>query len=317
MVSKHFSFDNFEKLGQQKLGEIKSKLGLIVTDYDETLRSRVYPDFTDILAIDLIKKALQRCPLIITTARAATAIKLFLPFFSEKTIKFPHHRFFLAGGNGRMLYEITNGYLKQIYDHGLTAKDVKSILEVYVNAVEHLNIQTDELLPRGLETYHRIISQNWDGIIPTEIFEQCLKYAGRIFTEKAKVGLVRALDDRRNLALISHLSVNFDRNYPDEFQLIEGDVDIHIVKKLPEDGKVAAVKTVINLLRIKPEHVATFGDLPEGNDRELLTSFPFSFTNAVDFCQKKADPIAPPFLLPGASDSPIGCVHRAINFLIQ
>ena len=51
-----------EKLGQQKLGEVKPKLGLIAADYDETLRSRVYPDFTDILAIDVSEQALQQIP---------------------------------------------------------------------------------------------------------------------------------------------------------------------------------------------------------------------------------------------------------------
>lgn len=313
----HKQLTHHEKLSRKKLEEIKSQLMLIAADYDETLRSRVYPDFTDILAIDLIKKILRRCPLIITSARSATAIKLFLPIF-EKPIKSPYHRFFLGGGNGRMLYELTNGHLKQMYDHGLTVEDAKSILELYDDVIlKHLNIKTDEFLPKGLETYRSIISQNWDAIIPVAIFEQCLKYEGRIFTEKAKVGLVRALDNRRNRALIYHLSASLDRKYSNKFQLIEGDIDIHIVKKLPEDGKVTAVKTVIDLLQIKSEQIATFGDSPEGNDQEFLTSFPFSFTNAVDYCQKKADFTKTPFLLPKAYHSPIGCVYKAIDFLLQ
>ncbi|MBI4225972.1 HAD hydrolase family protein [Candidatus Roizmanbacteria bacterium] len=306
-----------EKLGQQNLEEVKPKLGLIAADYDETLRSRYYPDFTDNRAIELIKKTLTRYTIIITTARGATAIRTFLPHFSQSARQSLRSRFFLAEGNGRMLYELTNGQPNPIYDHGLTSKDIKSILELYDDIVEKLNIQPNALHIKGLEAYRKIISQNWDGFIPTKFFEQCRKYKGRVFTEKAKVGLVKLLNEKRNESLISDLSDTLERKYPNKFQVIVGDVDIHIVKKLREDGKVTAVKTVTNLLRIKLEQVATFGDLPEGNDRGLLTSFPFSFTNAVDFCQKKADPAAPPFLLPGASNSPIGCVHQAIDFLIQ
>lgn len=306
-----------KKLGQQKLEAIKPQMKLIATDYDETLRSRVYPKFTDIRAIELIKKILTCYPVIIITARGATAIKTFLPHFSQMSQQTQSCRFFLGGGNGRTFYELTNGHPKQIYDHGLTPKDIKSILEIYNDVVEKLNIHLDTLHIKGLDTYRKIISQSWDGFIPSKVLDLCRNYEGQVFTEMVKVGLVRVLDDRRNHALISQLSATLDREYPNQFQVIEGDVDIHIMKKLPEDGKVTAVKTVIALLGINPKHVAVFGDLPEGNDRELLINFPYSFTNAVDFCQKKANPESPPYLLPGALDSPIGSVHQAIEFLIQ
>lgn len=306
-----------EKFTQQKLEEIKLKLMLIATDYDETLRSRVYTDFSDDRAVDLIKKILTHYVVLIITARGVTAIKILLPLLSQNTKQSSRHRFFLGTGNGRILYEVTDKHLKEIYNHGLTVLDIKSILEVYEKVFNQLKIKKKELLSKGLETYQSIISQlgNDDG--PREIFKQCFKYDGRVFTEKAKVGLVQIKDETRNNRLISHLSHFLQREHPDKFQVIKGDIDIHIVKKLPEDGKVTAAKKVIGLLGIKLNQVAVFGDLPNGNDKEILTSFPFSFTNAIDFHRKKADPTSSPFLLPGALESPIGSVHTAIHFLLS
>ncbi|HLC94610.1 MAG TPA: hypothetical protein VJH96_03510 [Patescibacteria group bacterium] len=306
-----------EKLTQQKLEEIKLKLMLIATDYDETLRSRVYTDFNDDRAIDLIKKILTHHALLIITARGATIIKILLPHFGRNAKQVPRHRFFLGTGNGRILYEVINKHLKEIYNHGLTALDVKSILEVYEEVFDGLKIKKKELLPKGLKTYQSIILQLRNDRIPRQIFKQCFKYNGGVFTEEAKVGLVQIKDQTRNNKLISHLSHSLDKKHPNKFQVIRGDIDIHIVKQLPEDGKVTATKKVIDLLAVKLGQVAVFGDLPNGNDKEILTSFPFSFTNAIDFYREKTEPTSSPFLLPGALESPIGSVHKAIHFLLN
>lgn len=306
-----------EKIGRQKLEEIKPQLALIATDYDETVRSRIHPTFSDNRAFKLIQTILLRYPLIIITARAATAIKTFLPYLNKNTLLTLKSRFFLGGGNGRMLYELIGKNFQEIYTNSLTAFEVKSILEVYDEVFTRLKIKKSELLQKGLTTYKLITSQLWNGIIPYEIFKQCLIYKYRVFTEKAKVGLIRVSNDTQNHIFISCLSATLNRKYPDKFQVIEGDIDIHIVKKMIEDGKVKAVKTVIHLMQIKSEQVATFGDLPNGNDRGLLTHFPFSFTNSVDFFKKKPNLTFPPFLLPGALNSPINSVHKAFNFLLR
>ena len=101
------------------------------------------------------------------------------------------------------------------------------------------------------------------------------------------------------------------------YQAAAGDETfVHITKKLAEDSKVVAIRAILKLLGLKSNQVATFGDMPVGNDAGLL-SFPYSFTNADEFAKIKKNSAEPPYLLLNQSLTPVERVYKAIDYLIS
>lgn len=303
-----------EKFGQEKLNEVKKNLRLLALDYDGTLYSHHDPKFEHKKAIELILKILRKFHVAVITARAASALKYITPLIQKnlprkKSLK----SFFLATGNGVILSELRDGRLIEIYNHALTIQDVEIIAKTYKEISKHLKIGRDELTQKALETFSKFIKDYWNEFIPKEFFSISKQFKGQLFAEPAKISIALPTNPTKRKQLINLLG----KEFKNAITIVTGDIDFHIIKKLPKDGKIMAIETIMELFHLSQFQIAAFGDLPEGNDRELLINFPYSFTNAVDFCQKKADPESPPYLLSGALDSPIGCIHQAIEFLIQ
>ena len=297
--------ENHESITQAKLREAKIKCQLFAMDYDGTLADG--EQYKREEAIALIKEILAhgKTPAFIT-ARAVTAVKIFVPPLDEYYQKFSDSGpTYIAGGNGTVLYRFNAKKLEQIYNHGLSLQEVKIIVEKWENyANENLPVQSSS--GKGLKTFREFYKDNWDHLIPDEVLDVGRIFAGRIFTEEAKVTFVFPKDISRHEQIVADMQ----RLVGGDFSVAAGDKDFcHITKRLEEDSKVVAIKTIMKELGLTENQVVTFGDMPYGNDKGLL-SFPYSFTNYSATHQ-------PPFVLAGSETDPVGSVHKAVSFLIQ
>lgn len=299
---------NFTKL---KLKQAKPLVKLFGLDYDGTLSDGA--DFKLPRVFELAEKILNKNKSIaFITARAATAVKILVPPLQEliikKNISFPN---FIAGGNGTILYEVTKDGLQKIYNHGLNLDEIKIAVEAWKKIYEKNGISDEILTVKGLEIFKEFLLDSWDGYIPLEIIDICRPYNGKIFTEEAKVTFVLPQDKSTHKQLIAEVN----KELGNELHAVAGDeIYVHITKKLHEDSKKVAIKTILELLNLSANEVATFGDMPLDNDAGLL-SFPYSFTNSEKFI-KENNFDAPPYILFKKNLSPIACVYGAIEYLI-
>jgi len=108
-----------------------------------------------------------------------------------------------------------------------------------------------------------------------------------------------------------------NENLGEEYRAAAGDETyVHITRKLKEDSKAVAIKTILATLGLEKNQVATFGDMPTGNDSGLL-SFPYSFTNLEEFAEVKKDLQQPPYVLLEPDLSPVNRVYKAIEYLLS
>ena len=296
-----------------KLNEVKNYINLFALDYDGTLYDHHDPYFNHIRAAKLIAKILNNYHVAIITARAASAAKYIIPLIIKcRDSKDSKFRFFLAGGNGTILYELRNEKLIQIYNRGLNLRDVQIIINKYKKIFNYLKINREELNSKGVQIFSEFVRENWTGLIPKEFLLISKQFKGRLFAEEAKISFVQPIDNIKRDKLISVLKANLSHKYT----LLIGDIDFHVTKKFTKDGKVTAIEKIMDLLNISSGNVITFGDLPDGNDKGLL-SYPYSFTNNVKFNKEKRDFNKPPFILPQISTSSIMNVFKAIKYLID
>jgi hydroxymethylpyrimidine pyrophosphatase-like HAD family hydrolase len=279
---------------EQKLIAVKPNIRLFAMDYDGTLADG--QNYGRDEAIKLIESILEKgkTPAFIT-ARAATAIKTFVPPLGKFYQSHPDApATFIGGGNGTILYQVDARGVTEIYNHGLSLDEIKYIVAVWKTYAQN-NLPPEELNEMGLAAFKNFYGDSWDGLIPTEILDVGRAFNGRIFTEASKVTFVFPQDASRNQGIVNDMQ----KLVGEKYRVLAGGNDFcHITKRLEEDGKVVAVKTVLVLLGLNENQVATFGDMPGGNDRGLL-SFPYSFTNY------------------GETIDPVGRVHKAIRFLLE
>ena len=300
------------ELTKIKLKEAKSLIKLFAFDYDGTIYDGCDFKFPEVIA--LIEKILasgQSVSLI--TARAASAVKTFVPplkeFLIDKGVTEP---IFIGGGNGTILYELKKDELKKIYNHGLDTGEINWIIDWWKKVCVKFNINTDDLAENGLETFRKFLSEDWAGYIPDEILNLCRPYEGKIFTEEAKVTFVLPKDEIAREKIISEIKNELGGQY----SVVAGDKTFcHITKKLQEDGKVVAVKTILGIMGLNLNQVATFGDMPTGNDAGLL-SFPFSFTNSEVFSKEKNNFDQPPYILINSDLAPVARIYKAVEYLL-
>ena len=300
------------ELTKIKLKEAKSLIKLFAFDYDGTIYDGCDFKFPEVIA--LIEKILasgQSVSLI--TARAASAVKTFVPplkeFLTDKGITEP---IFIGGGNGTILYELKKDELKKIYNHGLDTGEINWIIDWWKKVFVKFNINTDDLAENGLETFRKFLSEDWAGYIPDEILNLCRPYEGKIFTEEAKVTFVLPKDEIAREKIISEIKNELGGQY----SVVAGDKTFcHITKKLQEDGKVVAVKTILGIMGLNLNQVATFGDMPTGNDAGLL-SFPFSFTNSEGFSKEKNNFDQPLYILINSDLAPVARIYKAVEYLL-
>jgi len=299
------------ELTKIKLKEARQLIKLFAFDYDGTVYDGRDFKFPEVIA--LIEKILasgQSASLI--TARAASAVKTFVPplkeFLIDKGITEP---IFIGGGNGTILYELKSDELKKIYNHGLNIDEINMVINSWKKVYEEFKINTVDLAEGGLETFRKFLSEDWAGYIPDEILNLCRPYEGEIFTEEAKVTFVLSKDEITREKIISEIK----NELGGEYSVAAGDKTFcHITKKLQEDGKVVAVKTILGIMGLDLNQVATFGDMPAGNDAGLL-SFPFSFTNSDEFIKEKNNFDQPPYILIDSDLTSVARIYKAVEYL--
>ncbi|MFA7653854.1 MAG: HAD hydrolase family protein [Candidatus Magasanikbacteria bacterium] len=302
-----------KQISDSKLVEAKPLIKLFGLDYDGTIADG--KDYTIKDAVALIGQILLKGKSVaFVTARAATAIKTFIPpleeFFIKNKISTP---IYIGGGNGIILYEFKNNELKKIYSHGLTVDKISHAIDVWQKVYDQFNINTGLLSEKGLDTFRKFLKDDWEGLIPKDIYQLCLPFGGQIFTEEAKFTFVLPADQSVHQEIITAVRVGLGKSY----QVSAGDTHFaHITKALHEDSKMVAIKTILKTLNLELNQVATFGDMPNGNDAGLL-SFPYSFTNDQNFVNQENELSGSPYILCNQDMSPVSNVYVAINYLLS
>lgn len=312
---KKYLLEDHTELTKIKLKEAKSVVNLFALDYDGTIYDGILYKQPGVTA--LIEKILAKDKSVaFITARAATALKVMAPplqeFLLENKISTP---IFIAGGNGTVLHELRKNKLIQIYNYGLSTSEINQAINGWRKVYEKLKINHNYLAEKGLETFQKFLKDDWTGYVPCQILKLCQPYEGEIFTEQAKVTFVLPKDKTLHKGIIEALHAELGKNY----SIAAGDeIYTHITKCLKEDGKVVAIKAILKVLGLKTNQVITFGDMPTGNDKGLL-SFPYSFTNSEEFIKVKKFFRKPPFVLPPHQENsaPVARVYRAIDYLLS
>lgn len=300
-------------LTEVKLNEVKPLVKLFGLDYDGTVSDGVNYKQTEVFA--LVEKILDKSKSVaFITARAATALKTLVPPFQElldrKNVTSPQ---FIAGGNGATLYEVKKDELVLIYNHGFNLAQIKHVVNIGRKVYEELGIEIADLSEKGLDTFGKFLKDDWTGFISSEIMDVCRPYNGGIFTEETKVTFVLPKDRTLHQQLIAGLNEKLG----EEFYATAGDdTYVHITRKLEKDSKRVAIETILDRMGLKENQVATFGDMPIGNDVGLL-SFPYSFTNSEEFITAKTDVDKPPYILINSNLFPIARVYEAVDYLLE
>ena len=300
------------ELTRLKLEEAKSQIKLFGLDYDGTVSDATHKQAE---VFGLVAKILATNKSVaFITARAATAIKVLVPPLQEllvrENVTTPS---FVAGGNGTTLYEVKKNELIEIYNHGFELAQIKRAVEVGRKVYEKLGIIRTDLTEKGLKTFAGFLQEPWDGYVPAEFIDVCRPYDGELFTEQAKVTFVLPKDKTLHAQIVAELNAELGEDYA----VAAGDETyVHITKKLHEDSKMVAIKTILQILGLAENQVATFGDMPTGNDAGLL-SFPYGFTNSDEFANVKTNPEQPPYVLLDGELSPVGRVYKAVEYLIS
>lgn len=301
------------ELANDKLKEAKPLVKLFALDYDGTIFDGVNYKHTEAMA--LIERILtQNKPVAFITARAATAIKTFVPllqrFLAQKNVLTP---VFIAGGNGTVLYKVTKDTLIKIYSYGLSLSEIIKAIDAWDKIYKEFQINANDLNEKGLATFQKFLKEDWTGYIPNQIIELSRPYEGKIFVEEAKVTFVLPIDKNQHEKVINNVKAELGNDY----SVAAGDeIFAHITKRLKEDSKAIAIKFILKSLNLELNQVVTFGDMPTGNDVGLL-SFPYSFTNSEEFIKLKKDLQRPPFILINSNTTAIGRVYKAIDYLLS
>lgn len=299
-------------LANKKLSEAKEKVKFFALDYDGTISDIAHKQPEVMALVERVVSANKSVAFV--TASASTAIKRFYPLMREVLIKTTgvDASCFIAGGNGTALYQVKKDSLAEIYNHGFNLAQVIRAADGGKKVYESLGIARTDLVEKGLETFTKFMTEGWNSYVPAEIIDVCRPYEGVLFTEEAKVTFVLPKDKSLHKKVIASLNSELGGEY---IATAGDDTYVHITKKLHEDSKTVAVKTILGLLGLSENEVVTFGDMPNGNDVGLL-SFPYSFTNSDDYVTTKHDPEKPPYVLADDDLSPVSRVYKAIECML-
>lgn len=300
------------ELTKNKLKEAKPLIKLFGLDYDGTVSDAEYkiPEVS-VLVEKILDK--NKSVAFVTGSAASILKKMVSPLQKLLNRDEIIASVFIAGGNGTTLYEVKKNELIEIYNHGFDLPYVLKAVEVGRNVYKELSIGPADLSEKGLETFKKFLQEDWEGYIPGEIIDVCRPFNGELFTEQAKVTFVLP----KNKLLHQKLVDELNKQLGEEYQAVAGDeAFVHITRKLNEDSKAAAVKSILEILSLKQNQVATFGNMPTGNDVGLL-SFPYSFTNSEEFADVKKDLEQPPYILSELDLPPVARVYKAIEYLIS
>lgn len=299
------------ELTKAKLEEAKPLIKLFGLDYDGTVSDTEHrlPEVSSLVEMILDKNKF----IAFVTASAASMLKKIVPVLQELLgRRKPTVSIFVAGGNGTTLYEVKKDELIEIYNHGFDLPQVKRAVETGRSVYEKLGIGAADLADKGFQTFKKFLQDDWDGYVPAEIIDVCRPFNGELFTEQAKVTFVLPKDKSLHQKVVDELNEDLGG----EYRAAAGDdTYVHIIRKLKEDSKAVAIKTILEILGLEQNQVVTFGDMPTGNDAGLL-SFPYSFTNSDEFADVKKDLQQPPYILLESDLTPVNRVYKTINYLL-
>lgn len=310
----------YENLGKEKLQKARKNLKAIVMDQDGTVKGGEDPLYQKANVAELLKKIARagKHPAIITAsgASALKSVASLVDFYAEE--KIPTSTY-IGIGNGTALYRFEPSGRTEIYNHGLTIDEEKSIIKVWQEVYKTLGIKESELQPKGIETFRKFMETDWTGYIPPEYIELFRQYGGQCFTEPIKVTValpVWEAEKQRELVKQLQLSLNSGLGRNKFIALRGDDIYLHITHSFDIDPKLFALQTIMRELGIQGKNIVAFGDLPLDNDRGLLveSKLPFTFTNH-EFGKQNAN--RPPYILPESSVSSVGSVYKAIDYLLS
>ncbi len=320
MTSEQPRGQKHEQYAKKMLEKARATVLALVMDQDGTVKGGDDPAYKKANVAELLQKIARKnkYPVIIT-ASGASALKSFVPletFYSSEQISVPT---FIGIGNGTALYRFDNSGRTEVYNHGLTLDEVKTIVEVWKQLYKTLGITEVDLQPKGLETFEKFMETDWTGYIPEEYLAVFRQYDGRCFTEKIKVTVVfPAWEEKRQRELVQKMQKALNRQLGENKYLASrgDDTFLHITHTFEVDPKLFALRTIMDSLNLKKENIVAFGDMPLDNDKGLLidSGLPFTFSNR--WFEKK-DIRKPPYVLPGSSKSAVGSVYQAIDFLLS
>lgn len=305
---------------QKILEQARSSVKAFVMDQDGTVKGGENSQYQKANVVELLQKIARagKYPAIITAsgASALKSLSSMIDFYSQERISTPT---FIGIGNGTALYRFDIIGRTEIYNHGLTLDEVETIVNVWQKTYAQLGIKETDLQPKGLETFKKFMETDWTGYIPEEYLSVFRHYSGRCFTEKIKVTVVfPAWNEGRQRELVKTMQKAIDEILgKSKYLASRGDETfLHITHTFDVDPKLFTLQTIMKELNLLPNQVAAFGDMPLDNDKGLLldSGLPYTFTNR---SFEKIDLDKSPFILPGSSQSPVGSVYNAIDFLLS
>jgi hydroxymethylpyrimidine pyrophosphatase-like HAD family hydrolase len=306
-------------LTSQKLQEATKKIRLIISDYDGTLQDGKNPTFDESSVIALTSEVLKQQKYIaIITARGITGEKLLeTQLLNYLEIQDWNAVAYLGLGNGVQLKKLTKNGVETVFSHQLTNEEMHSVLKAWIKVNKLFNLKINDLQPKGVETFLRLLNQDWSQFISQDIVNIAKPYNGQIFTEQVKVTAVLPKDESIHTnyvkTLEDEINSEFQKLGGNPIQVKRGDTTyVHITHAFNVDSKLFSLQAIVKDLELKPKEVAVFGDMPNDNDKGMLidSRLPFTFTNT-------GSNQTPPYLLPDALVSPVGSVHTAIKNLIK
>lgn len=313
MIHRKFSFwqklDQLTKRGRyslQMLEKLKNNgVKAIILDYDGTLYDKNHPQYGHNSALDLVFLILKKRRAVgIFSSRFASFERLLYPRLLRRQDRIDVPLFF-GGGNGSRLTVVQKGKREVLYDYGLTDTEIKKITDEIFRST---NIK--DLNEEGIEIFRKMLVDDWGEYIDFRFIDMAAKYQGVLFIEQPKVSFVLPKNQSNRQELINSLK----KKLGNHFTIAVGDdIFAHITKKLKKDGKLLGVQTMMQCLGITDLHIGAFGNMPRDNDRAMLSSLSFGFTNDFEFEKRKLE--SPPYVLP-RSNPPVESIYKATRFLI-
>jgi len=287
---------------------------MIATDIDWTIRDPDNPryDFSAIADIccQIKKKGIE---FLLLTGRDASfrrdIVPLLQKYLKQNSVTSPMY----AGcANGGSLYKITSRAIHTVYRYGLSVNEIDECNALISRSIVKLDLTHADFQSQGLNVFAGFLSLSWDEVIPDWILFRAKKYQGLLFCEATKVSFVLpklSITKKRLIEMIR-------KQLPNRFSLKTDQEYGHITLKQTDDkfiDKILALEFVRKQKRINKEHVVVFGGGLDEIDKQMLTKYPYSFTNQQKFKEKNVT--KPPYKLIGKS-SPVALVYEAILYLI-
>jgi hydroxymethylpyrimidine pyrophosphatase-like HAD family hydrolase len=298
----------------QNLKNLKN-IEAYVFDIDGTIKSPLEPDCKP---LELIKFILLKDKFVILITSSGISARLGIIVDIQNMLK--ENNFddavYVGIANGMAMYEITKEEIKELYNFSLTKDEISIILKAYDKIIENYPIISAFLIKNGINTFNN--KRDWNGLLSNDFIEYFKTYQGNIFIESLKVSFV--MPENKIFTqdvFISQMQKELNNLFGKEKCIIDkGDNVFAHVTLFPNkiQPKAFALFNFIHDFSLDLDQVIVFGDMPEGNDRELLTFGGPSFTNAK--VRNFNFNLYPSCILENYEKTPIKSVYDAVHYLL-